>query len=70
MPYKITITKMIDNPKFEQELREYNESVTRGYGHLNRDVTIPEKQIEVRSLVTVVTDEEFDKIRNACFSSV
>ncbi len=53
--YKLTITKYVENTNYEEELEESK----RGY----RNTPYPEKNIEVKSLVVELTDEEFAKMK-------
>lgn len=53
--YKLTITKYEENPYYEAELKE-----SQRYGTIGK---YPEKNIEVKSLVVELTDEEFAKMK-------
>lgn len=53
--YKLTITKYVENPNYEEELEERKRSY--------QSLPYPEQIKEVRSLVVELTDEEFAKMK-------
>lgn len=53
--YRLTITKYVENPSYEAELEERKRSY--------HSMSYPEKNIEVKSLVVELTDEEFAKMK-------
>jgi len=58
--YKITITKFVDNPKYDEEMVEYKEKTRYGY-----NVQYPKATLEERVLESSFTDEEFKAVKKA-----
>ena len=63
--YKLTVTKLVPNENYEEEVKNYNERF-RGYNPSKLEIsdypsrTRPEKSLEVE-----LTDEEFTKVKRA-----
>lgn len=53
--YKLTITKYVENPNYEEELEERKKSY--------HSIPYPEQIKEVKALVVELTDEEFAKMK-------
>lgn len=60
--YCIKIFKLIDNPEYEAQLKEWEER--NRYRGMNEGR--PETQIKLPALETILTEEEFNKVRKAC----
>lgn len=65
MHYKITITKMQDNPDYEKEMAEFKER--HGfYGRSMSDMrSEPVREIEKEALFVILDDRQFDAVKKA-----
>jgi hypothetical protein len=63
MRYHIKIIKLEENKDYEEQLKEYRKR--REYNSYPGNLEYPKKEIEVNTLDTILTEEEFIKIRNA-----
>jgi hypothetical protein len=65
MRYKIVITKMIDNPNFQNELEEYRKNDSRSRYIGSSDVLYPERMLSENALATILSEKQFEAIRKA-----
>lgn len=70
MEYHIKITKFEDNPKYEEEMKEWRERTRYSGMHPDHDSSAPRQKIEVRVLETTLTENEFDLLRRTAIQSV
>lgn len=64
MKYKIFITKLEENVDFEKELEAWDK---RRQGYMSPDnMNYPKRYLELPALDTLLTEEEFNKVRKAC----
>jgi|DEB19_MinimDraft_3_1074340.scaffolds.fasta_scaffold42258_1 hypothetical protein len=56
--YKLFITKQIENPDYEEQMKSYNDKWS------GRNMDYPLKYIAGRSLEVELTDEEFMKLKS------
>lgn len=61
---KLAITKSQENPKFDEEYKEYKEA-NKYSGFRSGDVSFPQKYFQVAVLEVEITDEQFEAIRKA-----
>jgi hypothetical protein len=67
--YKIKITKIIDNPNFDEEARKENiRSIP--YGRHDYQPEIMDKTMEVEVISAELTQEEFCEAKKAIISAV
>jgi hypothetical protein len=59
--YKITITKLVENPNYEDEKKSAKTYATI----LEREYAISDKMINERILETTLTEEEFQAVKKA-----
>lgn len=62
MNYKLTITKIVENPNYEEDKKE-----SRAYGFTN---TTPQKFREEIALTVELTDSEFATIKKAVIETI
>lgn len=61
MQYKLTITKLIDNPNYEAEMVDYDKQRNNSYGISS----LPSKTIEDNSFLAILTEKEFQAVKKA-----
>ena len=67
MKYKIVITALDPNPQFEAELADHK----RREGSRYEPATpYPQRELEVKKLETVITEDEFKACRDAILKSL
>lgn len=64
MNYRVVITKLIDNPNFEEERKSW-EAAHGFYGRSAIDDRMPQRQIEEQSLVTILNETQFAAVQKA-----
>ena len=70
MEYHIKITKFEDNPKYEEEMKEWRERTRYSGMNPDHDSSAPNKKIEVRVLETTLTGNEFDFLRRTAIQQI
>jgi hypothetical protein len=69
MEYIINIQRKVENPNFEIELKAYNEAnYYNGIHKVNNK--FPEKYFLDKTLDTVLTQEEWGKVKQSILSSI
>jgi hypothetical protein len=59
--YKLTITKVVDNPNYKAELKEWQDSAWRIANFGSEGGPIP--TIEENTLFVILTDEEYEVVK-------
>ena len=63
--YRLVIVKFEGNEKFEEELAKFKENRNGYYGRNDMNMQEPRPIKETRSLEVVLTEKEFQNIKNA-----
>ena len=62
MSYKIVVTKLVENPNYEEERIRFEQDVRGRFQDYNPEAR-PKKMIEDRQLEITLTEEEFQEVK-------
>jgi len=64
MSYRITITKLVENPNYEKERERFEQQNRWGPGYAGSPEG-PRSHLEEQTLFTILNDDEFNAVRMA-----
>lgn len=70
MEYFIRVVKMVENPQYEEAVKDYNERNRYSGFNPSHDSSRPTKMVEERVLETTLTEAEWNALRRASIDQI